>query len=297
MGRVASRSWYEAIKAADPGAAVFHLHFVSEPSRDFITGLLHETGATQTIRRVRLLSGVNALPAELAHQFVDGRWVGGPVRIVTGVRDPLSRSASFLMFIADVFGHRSVPLAFREGAKIETLLAYLRRAWSDALGYTQPEESFGRFLCFMLAQYRSWFATELNGGFGIDVLNASRATGRSTWQVAKDGIEVLIYRYEDLPSRAVFDEVGRFLGLDLHAFPATNQTGSRRSGDLYGEMREQTRLPAAWIEEIYAESVLSHFYSSNEILGFKNRSRLAELYTPGPPMSTDQSESDAAAPR
>jgi len=278
MGRVASRSWYEAIKAADPNAAVFHFHFVSPQSRDLIRALSSEDGPAQTIRRPRLLRSLETLPAELSERFVDGRWIGGPLRIVSGVRDPLSRGASFLMFSADVFGHRNLPLAFREGGDIASLLSYLRRAWSDALGYTQPGDSFTRLVCFLLAQYRSWFATELNTAFGIDIFDATPETGRRTWRIANDAVEVLVYRYEDLPSGEIVKEVGRFLDLDLDPLPATNRTGSRRSGDLYGQLRERSRLPSEWLERIYAEPIVPHFYSDKEIIALKTQSSLADPF-------------------
>ena len=278
MGRVASRSWYEAIKTAAPNAAVFHFHFVSPQSRDFIRALASEHGPAQTIRRPRLLRSLEALPAELSERFVNGRWIGGPLRIVSSVRDPVSRGASFLMFCADVFGHRSLPLAFREGGDIASLLSYLWRAWSDALGYTQPDDSFARLACFLLGQYRSWFATELYAAFGIDIVKATPATGRRTWRIANDGVEVLVYRYEDLPSGEIVKEVGQFLALDLDSLPITNRTGSRRSGDLYGQLRQRSRLPNEWLERIYAEPIVPHFYSNNEVLALKTQSALAEPF-------------------
>jgi putative capsular polysaccharide synthesis protein len=190
------------------------------------------------------------------------------------------------MFIADVFGHRNDPLAFREGGKIDALLSHLLRGWSDALGYTQADDSFGRLRCFLLAQYRSWFASELNNAFGIDIFSAARVSNRRTWRIAKDGIEILIYRYEDLPSREVVEEVGEFLALDLGPLPITNQTSSRRSGDLYGNLRERCKLPEEWLERIYAEPILAHFYSREEIIAFKARSLPKGQVSPHAPRRT-----------
>src|SRR5689334_1122632 len=103
MAKVASQSWYQAITTADPQAPVYHLHFASPEALSLFRGLAQETGPRQTIKRPRLLMHRSVIRQELAARFAGGRWTGGPVRIVTGIREPVDRSLSLLLFIADFY--------------------------------------------------------------------------------------------------------------------------------------------------------------------------------------------------
>jgi len=271
MAKVASLSWYEAIRAAEPAASVFHLHFVSNQSLDFIRSLGRETGPSQTIKRLPLLLRLGTLPTDLADRFANGRWVGGPVRVVTGVRDPVGRAMSALLHTADFVGHRTVPLAFREGAEIDSLLSVFRQGWAEALGAAPSADSFGRLVAFLFAQYRSWFDMELKSAFAIDARHAARRIGRQTWQIAAEGVEVLIYRQEDLARAELVEEARRFLHMKLDRLPVTHDIARRRSRGLYKEFQERARFPMEMLERIYSEPLVSHFYSAGEILHFKAR--------------------------
>jgi hypothetical protein len=276
MGKVASRSWYQAICAADPpGDPPVHIHQLSGSWRDRLAEILERPAPYQTIANpIMARDQLRRGTATLA-RIEDCRRAGETIRIITGVRDPLPRSISSLMFNADFYGHTDRPISMRAGATPEYLNRALRDIWASVFSEVEPAQSFEALARYSTGLYRTWFTDELKGVFGVDVMTtAFPATGPQL--LSGSGVEVLAYRAEDMapdaPShRALLAAAGEFLGLPVRAFPQANTAQTRRSHPLYAALCERFRLPASLIDRIYGHEVVRHFYSPPEIASFKAR--------------------------
>lgn len=274
MAKVASVSWFEAIRTALPQRAVHHFHYASPAARALVASFRDRTGPTQTIARPTMFRIFGGFPPEPLLPLLDGgRWRGGPVRLVCGIRDPVARSASILQHGADYLGHTALPLTRREGGTPEALVEVFRRGWGDALGDTASPDSFAQFLAFGFGHYRHWFADELAASFGLDI--ATAPFDRSAWcaRIASGDARALVYRMEDLavPERcaALIAAAQAFLDLPVAGLDTRNAAEQRRSRDLYRRFRSSAKLPPDQLDRIYDAPVLHHFYDDAELAAFR----------------------------
>jgi hypothetical protein len=277
MGKVASVSWYEAIRATLPGTPVHHFHLASPTGRARVEALRDVQGPLQTIarRNVPFLWGLP--PAEVLSQLQSGRWTGAEVRIIAGIRDPVDRSCSSLQFGADFMGHTELKLTAREHGSPESLAEVFRRGWEEALGGPTSADTFGRFLALSFGNYRTWFDDELAAVFGLDVMTAPFDREGLSLQVDCGSCRLFVYRTEDLadPGRAqrVLASACTWLGQTLPELTSRNAAEGRRSRDLYRAFRARARLPEPMLARIYDVPVLRHFYEADEIASFGSRWR------------------------
>ena len=84
-----------------------------------------------------------------------------------------------------------------------------------------------------------------------------------------------VYRTEDLaqPERRsrVLTAAGAFLDAKLDALPGSNAAEGRRSRDLYRQFRATAKLPDTMLDRIYDAPIISHFYTDEDIAGFRLR--------------------------
>jgi len=273
MAKVASVSWYEAIHAALPQREVQHLHFVSLASRAFIAAICDAQPPEQTIAHRNMFRRLGLPRGDLARRLQGDRWCGDPVRIVSGIRDPMARAVSVLQHGADFLGYTELALTPREHGTAENLVGVFRRGWHEALAGTYPGDTFRRFLAFSFGHYRSWFSDELARVFDLDVGAAS--FDRDCWAMRTSAgpHAALIYRVEDLrvPDRRIrlLEAASEFVGAKLSDLPTANAAEGRRSRDLYKAFGERAALPASTIDKIYDAPVLRQFYDAAEIEAFK----------------------------
>jgi len=278
MGKVASQSWRQAIEALDPTAEPpVHVHHLAAPLRSRLAQVFDLPPPYQTIvNRIMARDQQRKGTAALA-RIEACRRSGETIRIVTGMRDPVPRSISVLMFLADFYDHTSRPISARKGATAEYLSQALHEIWASVFTDLEPACSFEWIARYSIGLYRSWFADELEAVFGIDVL--STPFPRSGPQrLSAPGVEVLVYRVEDMapaaPShRELLDAAAEFLGMPIGAFPEANTAATRRSHLLYDALRADFRLPRNFIDPIYDCEAVRHFYAPGEIESFKVRWR------------------------
>ncbi|HEV2362702.1 MAG TPA: putative capsular polysaccharide synthesis family protein [Caulobacteraceae bacterium] len=271
MGKVASRSWVQAIASADPSAKVAHVHQLSAAARQRVAAALGLKGPEQTIVNP-ILSRDQLRKAPAIFAAVEAcRRRGETVRVVTGMRDPVARSLSLIMFLADFYGHRRRLIAPRAGATAEHLEELLRDVWTSVFQDDEPGSSFEWFARHSTGAYRSWFSDELGQLFGVDLLSRPFADGFQRMSAA--GVEVLAYRVEDMAPQApaharLLEAAGDFLGLPLAAIPKLNTASARRSFGVYSDLRERFRLPHSIAARIYDDPVVGHFYTADERAAF-----------------------------
>jgi hypothetical protein len=253
---------------------VHHLHFLTPSNASQNQEFATRDGETQTFANLTMLRR-SLDPGGLLRYSTDGRWSGGPVKIVSGIRDPIDRAASLLFFFADFYGNKTVALSFREGARADDLVSYFIETWRAALIGDMGSGTFDQRLRRAFLRYREWFSTELQAVFGIDVEHHAFDRERRSLVIDDaSAAPVFSYRFEDMQPPAwprVAAAASDFLGARIEALPRLNATGARRSHGLYADFKQRLAMPGDLLDRIYAAPIMEHFYTVEEIAGFKRR--------------------------
>lgn len=180
------------------------------------------------------------------------------IKIITGVREPLSRDYSafwqpftderaYLMPILDrdfqVMYERYVELVLKGYDYTKKLLEEAHEwVWND------------EFL---------WFNEQLKKYIGIDIYEYpfDREKG---YQIIREGnIQIFIYKTEKLDS--IMPILGEFLGQDICSTEDTNQAESKVYHLAYKAFREKVRLPRSYVDHYYKNNpYINHFYTEEE---------------------------------
>jgi putative capsular polysaccharide synthesis protein len=286
MPKAASRSWIEAAKTAPvaENAVPIHCHYALPSNRDRIAAVFALPTAQQTIANMLMPRALLRMGASSWAQ-IQSAWQGREnIRVISGTRDPVARSISLIVYMADFFGHVSAPLNPRADLSADYVVSYLQETWRWVLERREPDQTFEWLLWYMTDGFRSWFASELGVVFGVDVLKGVFERQEAIQRMNTSSADVLIYRVEDMRPEAsgyarLLAQASTFLGASLHSFPNINTSTTRRSRALSEEVRRQFWLPDEMLDAIYGEPVVQHFYDREEILAFKqrwSRSRIRE---------------------
>lgn len=278
MAKVASRSWVEAAKAApaQPGALPIHCHFVIPANRSRIEAVYGWPAAQQTIANMLLPKNLLRSGAYAWEQIESARNSRQKIRVVSGMRDPVARSISFIVFMADFYGHVSGPLKPRSVVAASDVVSLLQESWTAVLGHQEPTQTFEWLLWYFTGAFRTWFANELGAAFHVDVLTGSFNRDEAVQRVTTSQADIFLYRVEDmLPSAAghrhLLAHANSFLRTSLGAFPSVNTSETRRSRQLSEDVRRRFWLPEEMLDEIFNEPVVKHFYDPDEIAAFRQR--------------------------
>jgi hypothetical protein len=286
MPKAASRSWIEAAKTAlaAENAVPIHCHYAHPSNRDRIAAVFALPTAQQTIANMLMPRALLRMGASAWAQ-IESAWQGREnIRVVSGTRDPVARSISLIVYMADFFGHVSSPLNPRADMSADYVVSYLQETWRWVLERREPDQTFEWLLWYMTDGFRSWFASELGVVFGVDVLKGAFERQDAMQRMNTSSADVMIYRVEDMRPEAsgyarLLAQASTFLGTSLNSFPNVNTSTTRRSRALSEEVRRQFWLPDEMLDAIYGEPVVQHFYDRDEILAFKqkwSRARIRE---------------------
>lgn len=235
-GKVGSTAIHAAIGKL-PGFGSFQTHFISEEGVQQARGV-HEEHDRDPIH----LKVGDRLREKLAEQ------PDRPVKIVTLVREPVSRAVSNLFenpnLLVDGANLRELPLERIIGIAAEQVLS--------SMHYTER-----------------WFDRELCGLFGIDFFGQPFDKEGGFTTLEKGRYQLLAGKLE-LLSKNGEARLGEFLGLDgdlpIERRRARSSTGE---ASLYDQVREKLTLPAELLDQAYSSRVCQHFYTEEEIAGFR----------------------------
>ena len=191
---------------------------------------------------------------------------GAPIKIVTGIRDPLDRAISIYFFLADFYGHRDRRLSHREQPDLDDLLAYFADSWRAALAGEPGVGTCDRWLRQELLRYRTWFEMELREVFDIDITAAPFDHDRSVLR---------LHRARSICSvsfRGPRPEAIRHAGMRKPARWSARRSPScraamhedRRAAELYRAFRTKLKLPAEMLDDIYALPIIHHLSSCRD---------------------------------
>jgi hypothetical protein len=210
-------------------------------------------------------------PAYLDREEAQYRWSGRPWRIWDArrlLRHPPTASAPWrvVSIVRD-------PIA-------QTLSAFFQPGARH--GYLHPgvtveslQQRFGDRLDRLPLR---WFETRLQPTLGIDVYGTAFDLERGYQIISTDTIRLLLLRCEDFAVAPV--ALARLLELeDPVAVPRVNVGAEKGYADLYEAVRSALRPTTAQLDHAYESRLARHFYTSEEIAGFRRH------WDDGPPSS------------
>lgn len=274
MAKVASQAWLKAINQARPDAAVHHMHRINPVTIERVRAMRAVTGPRQTMAFFSVPDGTAAASVrEAVGLAVDN---ADPVKIVSGIRDPVDRAISLLFYLAEVAPHTYHKLAYWQGVSAIHLVDFFRQAWIWALDDLFSGGTFEHFLSGGFVLYRSWFDTEIADVFGIDLENASYDSKRRALIHHQGPVGLLVYRFEDLRADGpdlpiLMASTSDFVGAPIRDLPQVNRTDMRPAAKLYTEFRRIVTLPDEILKVIYAAPILQKFYTAEELARMKQR--------------------------
>jgi hypothetical protein len=278
MAKVASRSWVEQAQAAAAknSEPTYHVHFATPRNLERIKAAMSVPPERQTIANMLMPRNMQRTGLEVCKEIEAARQKGVPIRVITGMRDPVARSISWLGFMADFYGHVSRPLNPRKPVAPEYMIDALQNLWQSVYENREPEDTFEWLAWFVTSSFRTWFDDELKAALGINVRASPFSAGLGAQQLSAPCVEALVYRVEDMTPtapahRALISSAERFLGTPLSELPNVNTSATRRTSTINAAVQQQLHLPQHLLDAIYDEPIVRHFYREEEIAAFKSR--------------------------
>ena len=184
-----------------------------------------------------------------------------PVKIITGVRDPVARELSqlFMMLSLDT-KYRRYPGGLDEIIKkMKSINWYTGRVVFEY----QPNpygQSFG------------WFDTELKDHFGLDIFAEPFDREKGFGIYKKNNIEVFVYKLEKLNS--LEGELQKFLDRDDFKLVSANIAAEKDIADVYRGVQDNLKESDAYLDFCYKDNDrIRYFYTDEEIDAFDKKWR------------------------
>jgi hypothetical protein len=278
MVKVASISWVEAARSAavSEGSEPFHCHYIMQCNLERVKAVYNRPAEQQTIANMMFPRNLLRAGAAAGKALAAACEKRERIRVASGMRDPVARSISLIIFFRDFYGHISRPLNPKVTLSADYVIAALQENWRWVLECREPEQTFEWLLWYMTGAFRTWFAEEMSSAFGVDVLEDAFPVAEGTQKINTSSAEIFFYRMEDMfpeaPAyRALLAEASAFLETPLDLFPSVNTSWTRRSREISAEVRRRFWLPSDMLDAIYSEPAVRHFYTDDEIAAFRKR--------------------------
>jgi len=253
MGKVGSQTIERSLKAAQVAMPIYHTHVlvpthIKKAEKNYY-------GKQPSPLDKALLPYTRSLFVSyyLRHQLDSGGL--GPTRrwkIITAVRDPIARNVS----------------GFFQEITVQ-IPDFYKRVRDRALTTQELVDTF-------LEKYQEhdvpagWFDSELKPTFGVDVFSNEFPKLRG-YQIFK-GIDadILLLKLENLAGcyRDAFKE---FLKLEEFTLVKANEASKKEYCSTYSRFLASARLPTWYIDRMYASKYATHFYTQEELEGFKRK--------------------------
>ena len=114
-----------------------------------------------------------------------------------------------------------------------------------------------------------WFDKEIKPNFGVDVYNHKFDTEEGYCVFNENGIDVFVYRLENLNSLA--DKIGEFLGDDSFELKKANQADNFWYAEEYKKCIKNISLSEQYLNFLYDSKFSKHFFSSEQIANLKGK--------------------------
>lgn len=249
MGKVGSTSILEALRVHNIDAHLYHIHFLSSSK---LKQDLHN--AKNAFPKSRYI-----LPEIVEADYIKAQLTKYPKKaqdwkVITLIRDPIARRVSAFFQITE-------------------LPRFSKSQWNDSGFINDKVESLQKiFLDSWLnfsAEPFHWFDSELKANFNFDIF-AHPFNQEMGYQIYDSDNEskILCLKLEALDHSAS-KAINEFMGIENFLPKKANVGNQKNYSILYKKFKSTLKLPSDFIEEIYGSDHVKHFYSSQEIDGFR----------------------------
>lgn len=257
MGKVGSSSIKRSLEALEIDRPIYHVHFLSEQR------------IKQTEQERKKFFGTNnaSYRRPWLYQYLRDQYTSQQFRdkwkIITLTRDPIARNISTFyeniefepMDAAGTYQIKSDyyhidPMIVRQDNLMELQKLFFKR-----LDHDVPLKFFDR---------------ELKHVFNIDVFGVPFPKKLGFMIYCGRKVDILLIRLESLNSCAAraFKE---FLNIDDFTLLGDNIGGEKIYAPIYAKFKKDVILPASYVDKMYCSQYAEHFYSPEEIAGFRKK--------------------------
>ena len=246
MGKVGSRSVYQALLPLRASHSLYHVHTLNETQINSAARAYRQTFSVRHVVPDHLMAS-RYLLRDLAAGQPHGRW-----KVVSLVREPVGRNIS--SFFQDLeLQHPDFSLAEKAVLSTEQLVDELVELFLTSHDHTEPLD---------------WCDAELANILGVDVY-ATPFPHEQGWELYQSQrADVLLVRLEDLDT-VMPSAFSSFLdGFQPSAAPVVNAAMDKSYRDLYRTFRKTLQLPESYLKFMYESRYARHFYTATELATF-----------------------------
>lgn len=197
-----------------------------------------------------------------------------PLKIITGVRDPIARGiSSFVHNLTQYYG----PLIKDELSNdlCQSCIDFLRNyCCNDNLPNGKDIHAFNEneytIVGNQMGNEFAWFDKEIKEVFDIDVFDYPFDCEKGYGIIKKDNIEIFIYKLEKLYE--LEEHIGNFVGVTDFKLHNENLGSDKMSRNIDRLLKKQIDIPEELLDYYYSDNPkCEHFYSKEELAYFKEK--------------------------
>lgn len=248
MGKVGSTSVIRSLKALELPMQIHQVHSLSPAGIAKAERIYRERFSISRQIDAHLLSSFY-LRRRLRSLETGETW-----KVVTLVRDPVARNlSSFFQVLHSQYADLYQDL--RLDPSSDSLIPRLIDAFFTRFPHEEPLR---------------WFDNELNAVLGFDTYHEEFPRHRG-YAIHRTGlVDVLTLRVEDL-DRCAADAFNEFLEMDGFELLRANEGEDKLYGEAYKRVSKVIEFPNEYLDQMYTSRYVTHFYSAEEIAGFRGR--------------------------
>jgi hypothetical protein len=245
MGKVGSSTIRNSVNAYGLEVYPYHLHYMS--------GIDH---MVRICRQQAIPLQDHILSSIFCRKLVKRSIrAGGQIDVISLVREPVAKNISQFFQNIDVV----YPEAEYEAKKGKLTLDELSRDLSDFF-----------IKNFVHKDPLVWFDVELNAFLKIDVYAEPFPHEKGYHIYRNEHFRVLLLRLENL-NQCISKAMQEFMGLDDFELVNENVSNQKEYANLYRKVKKEIVLPDPYLDEMYGSKMARHFYTPEEIAGFRAR--------------------------
>ncbi|MDY6994390.1 MAG: putative capsular polysaccharide synthesis family protein, partial [Pseudomonadota bacterium] len=239
MGKVASTSVHESLKAKVKNCGIYHIHFLSENMINS-SNVFFKSKSIPTPYHIAISSALNKVNAK------------EDSKIITLVREPISR------IVSDFFqNYKKYEPELLSSNKEEFKKNVLDSITKSIYEY-EPRDNYET----------KWFDEEIVSNLGIDIYEQDfdYSDGYKIYPDANEG-RLIIIRLEDL-DECFSKAMNEFLNVNNVSMIVNNAGKNKEYSEIYDYIKANLVIPKSVCEKIYSTKYMRYFYSQEEINNF-----------------------------
>jgi len=242
MGKVGSKSVEESLRAHNLPVPICHSHLLNDLDRVEKHIRLSRANPGQTL--VEVNHGRHLRKTLLGTSYIQ-------CQVISLVRDPVARNISAFFENISEF----IPDCYGKVAAGELEMEAIVSTFLDRYDHDTPLR---------------WFDFQMKPVFGIDVFASEFPKERGYAVYHGPNATLLLIKLEQLDrcaSAAVWD----FLGIEQFLLRTANAAEGKDYKRIYRSFIDTITLPPEYLDRMYDSKLVQHFYTGDEIRGFRER--------------------------